>query len=152
MHLTEHFTKEELTFSETAVRKGIDNTPDLDTLDNLTLLAGMLERVRAILRYPITISSAYRSPKLNTAIGGSKSSAHMKGLAADFRCPEFGTPKEICHRLRQEAARIGFEQLINEQRWVHISAPQFASEPSLQVLTAHFCNGPVTYTEGLEDE
>src|SRR5574343_627287 len=101
MQLTEHFTLEEFQFSDTAVRKGIDNSVPQDLLDNVTLTAMGMERVRSILGKPIKVTSGYRGPKLNAAIGGAKSSAHMSGLACDFTCESYGTPLDICKRLVQ---------------------------------------------------
>jgi len=84
--LTEHFSLNELVFSEYAVRHHIDNTPDDEIVANLQMLADGLERCRAVLgNRPMIVSSGYRSPKVNSGIGGSKGSYHMKGLAADFR-------------------------------------------------------------------
>jgi hypothetical protein len=141
---SEHFSLEELTQSDVATRKGIDNTPDADTVENLKVLAGTLEQVRKLLEHPLHINSAYRGPKLNAAVGGSKVSAHLEGLAADFTCPEFGTPKEIC--LEIAASNITFDQLIYEGSWVHISVdPRYR----LQILTANFSNGKATYISGL---
>ena len=147
--LTQHFQLDEFVFSETAVRRGIDNTPDADVLSNLLMLANGLERVRAILGHPVHVSSGYRCPKLNTAIGGSKSSAHMHGLAADFTCPAFGSPYDICVALEHELSYIGaVDQLIYEGRWVHIG---FSDNPRYEILTAHFdSSGNATYTKGLK--
>ena len=120
MHLSANFTLEELTRSEVALRKGLDNTPDAETIANLTELALALEKVRDLLGKPIHINSAYRGPKVNSAVGGSKTSAHMKGYAADFVCPAFGTPQDICHSIMDST--IDYDQLIHEfGAWVHIS-------------------------------
>ena len=144
MRLTEHFMLEELVRSEIAVRKGLDNTPTEDIIQNLNILAGALERVRDLLGGPIFISSAYRSPKVNSAVGGSKTSAHLEGLAADFVCPSFGTPKEICIEIA--ASGLAFDQLIYEGSWVHLSVdPRYRQ----QVLTAVFSNGKATYSQGI---
>ena len=120
MHLSAHFTLEELTRSEVALRKGLDNTPDVETIVNLAELALALEKVRDLLGKPIHINSAYRGPKVNSAVGGSKTSAHMKGYAADFVCPGFGTPQDICHAIMDST--IDYDQLIFEYAsWVHFS-------------------------------
>lgn len=120
MNLSPHFTLEELTRSEIALRKGLDNTPDADTIANLTVLALGLEEVRTLLGHPLHINSAYRGPKVNSAVGGSKNSAHMRGYAADFVCPQFGTPQEICRAIMDST--IQYDQLIHEfGAWVHIS-------------------------------
>jgi zinc D-Ala-D-Ala carboxypeptidase len=142
--LTEHFTLEELTHSEIAVRKGLDNTPNADQIQNLNILAGLLERVRDIVGGPLHIHSAFRSLKVNAAVGGSKNSAHLEGLAADFTCPSFGTPKEICIEIA--ASGLAFDQLIHEGGWVHISAdPRYRQ----QILTANFKGGKATYVNGI---
>lgn len=142
-----HFTLEELTRSQTAIRKGIDNTPPPDIEAVLMDTIQGLERVRRVLGHPVIVSSGYRSPKLNVAVGGSKNSQHCKGEAVDFTCPGFGTPEEICHELVAHADEINFDQLILEfGRWVHIS---FAENPRGSVLTATSKNGVTTYAQGL---
>ena len=98
--LSEHFTLEELTFSATAQRKQIDNKPPAEVLENMKRLAAGLEEVRAALgNKPMRINSGYRSPKLNRAVGGARLSAHMAGYAADFVCPDFGSPLKIVKAL-----------------------------------------------------
>jgi len=120
MNLSENFTLDELTRSETALRKGLDNTPDAETVANLTELALALEKVRDLLGHPIHINSGYRSAKVNAAVGSKETSAHRHGWAADFVCPAFGTPQEICHAILDST--IDFDQLIWEfGSWVHIS-------------------------------
>lgn len=146
MNLTEHFTLDELTHSETAVRRGIDNTPDEYVLKNLRMLADGLERVRSVLGHPMRISSGYRSPLLNAIVGGSRNSYHIRGLAADFTCPAFGTPRDVAMAIVTAADSIDYDSIIHEGRWVHI---QFANNPRRQVLTATFANGGVAYSKGL---
>lgn len=144
MNLSEHFTVAELSHSDIAARRGIDNTPAGVILDNLAVLAATLERVRQMLNVPIIVNSGYRSPAVNRAVGGSAMSAHCAGLAADFIAPAFGTPAEIARAIRDSG--IKFDQLIFEGTWVHISVDP---KMRLQVLTAHFNGGPATYTEGI---
>ena len=148
MSLTPHFTLEELCASPEAVRKGIDNVPDADVSANLLLLARGLEVVRSVLGYPMHVNSGYRSPKLNAAIGGSRTSNHMKGLAADFTCAEYGTPLEIAKVIVANQEAIGFQTIIQEGTWVHIDFPE-EGQPAYNVLTAHFMPSGVTYTRGL---
>jgi hypothetical protein len=121
MQLTEHFSFEELIASETAIRKGIDNTPPNDLMPNLQLLAEGLERVRTVLRgKPIHVNSGYRCLELNLAVGGSEKSLHMHGLAADIICPQFGSPLEICRAIA--GSGIEFDQIIHEfGGWCHLS-------------------------------
>ena len=122
--LTTHFTLEEFTDSQTAARKGIVNVPRADSRErkNLQRTAEVMEKVRALLGdKPILISSGYRGPKVNAAVGGSKSSAHMSGLAVDFSCPGFGTPRAICQKLHPHMQALGVDQLIHEfNTWVHL--------------------------------
>lgn len=121
MNLSEHFTLEEMTFSEAAARKGLDNTPDEFSLDNLQHTAECMEQVRDLLAHPININSAYRSPEVNKAVGSTaKKSQHMSGQAVDFTCRGFGTPRDIVEAV--VASDIDFDQIILEfDRWVHIS-------------------------------
>lgn len=145
MKLTEHFTLDELIFSEFAARRGIDNQPSGAVLESLRMLANGLERVRAVLNVPIHISSGYRCGPLNLAIGGARNSAHVTGFAADFIAPKFGSPLEVCKQIA--ASAIDFDQLIHEGgRWVHIS---FAPTMRREVLTATFVNGRPHYTPGI---
>jgi zinc D-Ala-D-Ala carboxypeptidase len=120
MRLSENFSLEELTASETAARKGIDNTPSEEVIDNLKRLAAALQEVRALLNHrAILVSSGYRSPELNQAVGGSATSDHCKGLAADFICPSYGTPNDIVRAIA--ASGLSFKQVIREfDRWVHL--------------------------------
>jgi zinc D-Ala-D-Ala carboxypeptidase len=122
--LTSHFTLEEFTDSQTAARMGINNVPSVSSKEyaNIQRTAETMEKVRVILGgYPILISSGYRSPQVNAAVGGSKSSAHMHGLAVDFTSPGFGTPFAICKTLEPHMAELGIDQLIYEfKTWVHL--------------------------------
>jgi zinc D-Ala-D-Ala carboxypeptidase len=136
-NLTPNFTLEEFTDSQTAARKGIHNVPAMGSPEraNLTRTAEVMEKVRTILGdKPILISSGYRSPQVNTAVGGSKNSAHVYGLAVDFSCPGFGTPKAICHKLHPHMKELGIDQLIHEyDTWVHLGLTQ--ADPRHMALT-----------------
>lgn len=122
--LTPHFSLEEMTDSQTAARKGLHNVPMIGTPEraNLERTAQTMEEVRTILGdKPILISSGFRAPAVNAAVGGSKSSAHMSGLAVDFSCPGFGTPLQICKALEPHMRKLGIDQLIHEYgTWVHL--------------------------------
>jgi hypothetical protein len=142
MNLTPHFTLEELTYSSTAVEKAIDNTPPPDIVDNLKVLAEGLEQVRAFLEGPLHINSGYRCPLLNQEVGGTVNSAHTQGFAADFVCPQFGTPDAIVRFIADSG--LAYDQVIQEGTWVHIS---FAPTMRRSALLAHFTPGkPTTYT------
>ena len=144
MNLSEHFTLAEFVQSDIAVRKGLDNTPDADTLEVLKVTAAGLEEVRELLGKPIHVNSGYRSLKVNSAVGGSGTSQHCKGEAVDFIAPQYGTPQEVCRAILDST--IEFDQLIYEGAWVHIS---FTDKPRHSVMTAHFGNGKTTYTQGV---
>ncbi|MEI7897384.1 MAG: D-Ala-D-Ala carboxypeptidase family metallohydrolase [bacterium] len=133
--ISEHFTLEELTFSQAGARQGIDNTPSPEILLNLNRTAGVLEEVRTLLGgASIHINSGYRCAALNTFIGGSKTSAHLHGLAADFIVPSFGSVLEIAQAIA--ASGIVFDQLIHEYgTWVHIGLAPTGVAPRRQLLT-----------------
>lgn len=148
MNLTDHFVLSEMTQSETAARRGIDNSPSPAIVERLKRTAQTLEQVRTLLgAKPILISSGYRSPALNKAVGGASNSAHVQGLAADFTCPGYGSPLAICKRLVE--VRVEFDQLIQEGTWVHIGLAPAGQRPRQQVLTAHFGGGATRYSTGL---
>jgi zinc D-Ala-D-Ala carboxypeptidase len=127
MKLTEHFSLHEFIKSDTAERWGIDNTPDENIIENLKILAQGLEDVRLLLDNPITISSGYRCPNLNDLLRSKRTSQHLQGLAADFRCDKFGNPNDIINCVSE--SDIPFDQIILEfwnpdvlhSGWVHIS-------------------------------
>lgn len=118
--LSPHFALDEFLVSQEAVRRGIDNTPDAGVRANLARVADTLEQVRAALgNLPVVISSGYRCPALNTAIGGAKNSAHILGLAVDFTVPSYGTVLATARAIKSSG--IVFDQLIYEYgRWVHL--------------------------------
>ena len=134
MNLSEHLTLAEFTRSDTATRLGIDNNLPLQLMDAAKATAAMLERVRAVLDVPILVSSGYRCPALNAAIGSGPGSDHLKAAALDFRAPGFGSPLEICKALQPRMQALGIGQMIFEHTWVHISTRPPAS-PVNAVLT-----------------
>ena len=119
-----YFTLNELTASSTAKRKGIDNTPDATVKANLTaLVANILDPLREAYGKPIVVSSGYRSPKLNRAVGGAAKSQHVTGQAADIHTLS-DTPadnKKLFDLI--QSLKLPFDQLINEYNfnWVHVS-------------------------------
>ncbi len=146
MNITKHFTMNEVVFSQTATRRGIDNSVPPELMENVRRQAELMEKVRYELNRPIYITSWYRCPALNAALSNSsKQSAHMKGLACDFVSP-FGSPFEICNAL---IGKIEFDQLIDEGTWVHIGLAEGPLRN--EILTARFPNGKVVYSHGLTD-
>lgn len=120
--LSKNFTVEELTNSDTAARLGIDNTPDADTLENLQFLVdNVLQPLRDMYGRPITVNSGYRCPKLNKAVGGSKTSQHMVGQAADITGGSKAENKRLFNLVLDND--LTFDQLIDEKNysWIHIS-------------------------------
>lgn len=144
MTLSPHFSLAELTASDTAKARKIDNTPSAAVKGNLVRLAAVLEQVRALVNGPIIVSSGYRSPALNAAVGGAANSAHVQGLAADITSPRM-TAKALAVLIRE--SNIQFDQLIYENTWVHIGLQ--AGAPRRQVLTAKFGAGKTTYVNGI---
>jgi zinc D-Ala-D-Ala carboxypeptidase len=147
MQLSPHFSLAELTVSGWAKENNVSNVPtDTELLENLRFLADGLERIRTILRdQPILISSAYRSDRVNAAVGGVANSAHRLGLAADFTCPSFGTVTHVCRVLADSG--MEFDQLIWEYgRWVHVGFRRHGV-PRRQLLTKK--SGVPGYIKGL---
>ena len=134
MNLSPNFTLDELTASQTAARKGLDNTPNATEVANLVRVASLLEEVRALLNKPILINSGFRSKAVNDAVGSRDTSQHRLGCAADIRVPGM-TPREVVEACI--AANIGYDQIIEEfGSWTHISVPNTASTaPRRQALT-----------------
>ena len=130
MKLTEHFTYEELTRSATALRYGIDNNPNDTVKAELNELAQMLETIRKEYNKPIIVTSGYRCKRLNDIVGGSRTSQHVKGQAADIRSLSDTTTdnKElfdtIVKMINNNTIKVG--QLIDEYNynWVHVSTPK----------------------------
>ena len=144
MNLSEHFTLEELVASQIAARRRIDNRPPPAIVENLRRVAAVLEQVRALVDHPVTVSSGYRSPVLNAAVGGARESAHLQGLAADITVSGMA-PKDLARAII--TAGIEFDQLIYEGTWVHIGLA--AGKLRNQVLTATFAPGGVVYSAGI---
>jgi uncharacterized protein YcbK (DUF882 family) len=121
MKLSEHFTLDELTYSDIAKRHSLDNNPDKFTIANLTRLAALLEDVRNLFNQPIRINSAYRSITVNSLLGSKPTSQHCIGCAADIRIDGL-TPDQIVKKIIK--SDIQYDQLIREfDSWVHISVP-----------------------------
>jgi hypothetical protein len=129
MQLSNHFSLEEATYSETAIRLGLPNLPSELQLANMKHAAEGMEKVRE-LTGALRVNSWLRLPDVNVAVGGSKISSHMDGFAVDVSCAAH-TPYELCQMVKK--AGIKFGQMIHEYgRWMHIS---FAPEMRQQTLT-----------------
>ncbi|RMX06701.1 DUF882 domain-containing protein [Corticibacter populi] len=139
MQLTPHFSLRELTRSSTAERLRLDNTPGAADLDALRQTAELLERVRTHLGgHPVTVTSGYRSPAVNRAVGGVTSSDHARGQAADIVVPGYGSPYDVAKSLAPQVSVLGIGQLIYEsvggKTWVHVST-RVPSKPVNRVIT-----------------
>lgn len=143
--LTTHFSLEEMTFSETAVRNGLDNRPDPASRQNLRVLCEkVLEPIRELAGGPINVTSGYRSPTLNSIVSGSPDSQHKTGEAADINCPLLN-PITLFEKIR--TSKIPFDQLIDEfGAWVHVSH-RSAGRNRREVLRARKVNGATVYTK-----
>ena len=128
MNLSEHFTLEELTVTQT----GHANVPDAAHKVELVRLCNtVLEPMRALLGVPITIDSGFRSPEVNAAIPGSAAkSQHMAGQAADT-VPHMDL-EEAFQKIK--ASNIPYDQLILEPGWIHISEAPVTRPPRRQTL------------------
>ena len=119
-YLSEHFSLPEFVVSQTAIRKGIDNTPPSEAIINLQQLCiHVLEPIRESLGV-VHISSGYRCPELNEAIGGAKTSQHVEGKASDIVVNDI--PVDVVFDYIKRS-NIDFDQMINEfdGAWLHIS-------------------------------
>ena len=115
-----NFTISELVKSDTAEKHGLNNTPDINSLDNLLeLIFYVLQPLREKLGKPIIITSGFRSVKVNNLVGGVANSEHLYGQAADFVVNGM-TPKQVVEFVKKSG--IEFDQCINEyDQWTHIS-------------------------------
>jgi hypothetical protein len=152
MRLTSNFTLQEMTKSETALRHNLDNTPTEEVFTNLKLLcATVLQPVRDHFARGVKVNSGYRAPEVNAAVGGSKTSDHCKGFAADIEIPGVSNA-ELAQWIEEN---LDYTQLILEfytpgipdSGWVHVSYdPQNIKKQS---LTATRRGGKVLYLNGL---
>lgn len=116
-----YFTIDELCKSDTAKKKGIDNTPTAEIKQKLEVLIDeLLDPVREAWGKPIRVNSGYRCPKLNKAVGGVSNSQHIKGEAADLNAGSVSLNKQLFELIR---TRYEYDQLIDEANyaWVHVS-------------------------------
>lgn len=134
--LSDHFSLEEATFSPTASRHNIINTPSPVITEVIGRTAVKMEKVRWTLsNNSIQVNSWYRCIALNRLLLSKDSSQHTFGEAVDFLCPKFGSPLDICKRLMENKELIAYDQLILEHDWVHISFAILSGKPRSQVLS-----------------
>jgi hypothetical protein len=150
--LTKNFSLEEMVKSETALRHDMENKPGPDELNNLLqLCANVLQPVRDHYQKGVKVNSGYRSPDVNAKVGGSRTSDHTRGMAADIEIP--GVPNaDLASYIRDN---LQFTQLILEfytpgvpdSGWVHVSYNE--QDLKKQVLTATRKDGKTVYLPGL---
>lgn len=152
MQLTENFSLAEMVKSETALRKGLDNTPGEQEINNLRLLCEqVLQPIRTAYGRGVKVNSGFRHPDVNAAVGGSRTSDHCKGMAADIEIP--GVANYDLAKYIEDY--FEFTQLILEfytpgvpdSGWVHVSYDP--NNLKKQVLTAMRENGKTVYKPGL---
>ena len=152
MKLSKNFTVAELSKSEAATRQGLDNTPSMTVIDNLQqLVDNILQPIRDKFG-AVVVTSGYRSPAVNKAIGGSTTSDHCKGFAADFEVLGMDN-KELALWIRDN---LKFTQLILEfyhkgvpdSGWVHVSYNK--DNLKNEVLTAVKVGGKTVYQKGIQ--
>lgn len=152
MKLTANFTLSEMTKSETALRYGMANEPSEKEIGNLRLLCEeVLQPVRDFYGMGVKVNSGYRHPLVNAKVGGSATSDHCKGYAADIEIPGIAN----AHLAEWIVANLKFRQIILEfytpgvpdSGWVHVS--YVPEDLKMQVLTATKQNGKTVYLPGL---
>jgi zinc D-Ala-D-Ala carboxypeptidase len=152
VHLTKNFTLEELTKSETALRFDLDNEPNDEQLANLVALCEcVLQPVRDHFGKGVKVNSGLRTPEVNAKVGGSKTSDHCKGMAADIEIPGVANAdlaKWITDNLEFRQVILEFYTPgIPDSGWVHVSYN--SGDNKKQVLTATKQNGKTVYLTGL---
>ena len=152
MNLTKNFTLSEMTKSETALRQGMANDPSQTEIDNLrTLCEKVLQPVRDHYGKGVKVNSGFRHPLVNAKVGGSTTSDHCKGMAADIEIPGVANA-DLAQWIKDN---LQFRQLILEfytpgvpdSGWVHVSYDP--NDLKNQVLTATKQNGKTVYLPGL---
>ena len=152
MKLTANFSLAEMVKSDTALRHDIDNIPDDEQLANMvTLCENVLQRVRDHYGMGVKVNSGFRHPSVNAKVGGSKTSDHCKGMAADIEIPGVAN----ADLAKWIVDNMNFRQVILEfytpgvpdSGWVHVSYNP--ADNKKQVLTATKQGGKTVYLPGL---
>lgn len=152
MQLTTNFSLAEMVKSETALRHDMDNTPGEEEIENLKRLAEkVLQPVRDHYGKGVKVNSGYRHPEVNAKVGGSKTSDHCKGQAADIEIPGVANAelaKWVAENLDFTQVILEFyTQGIPDSGWVHVSYDP--ANLKKQTLTAVKQNGKTVYLPGL---
>lgn len=144
MNLSEHFTLDEMTRSDWAIRHDVDNAAPVDVQLNLRRLCDVvLEPMRAMLGRPIIVSSGYRSMRVNIGVGGAVSSAHLTGRAADINAVGMSA-SALANWIRKHDFPV--DKCIDEfGRWVHVQIAEGSDKPRGQYLVARKVEGKTVY-------
>lgn len=156
MEITPNFSLAELTRSDAAKRLGLSNMPNEHEMGNIKKTAEALEKIRTYVNAPIVVSSCFRSESVNRAVGGSTTSAHRYGSAADIDAVGY-TSTQLADKILEmrDKGLIKFDQLILEfpergnGAWVHVGF-RWHSPMRNQVLTAKKIKGKTVYLQGLQ--
>jgi hypothetical protein len=145
MNLSRSFLLAEFTRSQTAARMGRDIIAEPEIVDALRdLCINVLQPLRDAIGVTIAISSGYRPNWLNPLVGGSSTSQHMQGEAADINAVGY-TPMELCQKIID--LDLPFDQVISEfDQWTHVS---YSDRQRSSVLTARKVDGKTVYLKGL---
>jgi len=145
MNLSKNFSLDEFLVSQTAERHSIDMTPSQEIIDSLSDYCEHLLQPLRDETGPIFISSGYRPLELNTKIGGSKTSAHVHGRAADFKILGM-SPYDTCLKIME--LELPYDQVIHEfGKWTHMGSSE---HPRGEELTAHKVKGKTAYVLGIQ--
>lgn len=146
MQLSKNFTLAEMIVSQTAARRGIPNTPSQQEINNLRhLCQTVLQPLRDKIGKPIVVTSGFRAPAVNAAVGGSSTSDHRFGLAADIHVPGMSV-QQLMQRVH--ALKLPVTQVIDEfGSWLHIACPRPGEASRPQWLKARVVNGRTQYTQ-----
>lgn len=151
MKLTDNFSLTEFEVSNTATRLGIDNSVPEELMPNLMAIATWLQVLRNRLtkrlnrQVAVTLTSGYRGPRLNKAIGGAKASSHMEALAADIKVSGLSVD-ELFELIRELMVDMPADQVIHEfGTWVHVAVAQLKATPRKQFLYAEKKAGKTVY-------
>lgn len=144
MQLSPHFSLDEFTASQKAAENGIDNSLPPQLVAAALSSAAMMERIRWQLSeikgvdVPISVTSGYRCPALNTLVGSAPTSDHPLAMAWDWTAPSFGPPFDVCQALLPYLDDLGIGQLIHEfGTWVHASAKPVLNSANRVITIDH---------------
>ncbi len=148
--ITKNFSLSEFTSSQTAARENIENSPPQSAISNLEhLVKNLLQPLRDLYKATMRVNSGYRSPKLNSAVGGVATSQHLKGEAADIGC---ANPKKLLETLKNSS--LQFDQAILYPTFLHLSLKKGANRGQIIIKMVLFlffslqsCSKPI-YLQG----